>query len=326
MEKHHPDIIPEKFDSPLVTVICLSYNHQQYVKEAITSVLRQDYPNIELIVVDDASTDESAKEIEDIINSHPEISFIKLQENLGNCKAFNLGLSRAKGAFIIDLAADDVLLPNRVSSGVEALEAAGPEYGVNFTDAALIDKDSAIMSYHYKRDKRGNLISSIPQGDVYREILSRYFICPPTMMARKEVFDQLNGYDESLAYEDFDFFVRSSRNFKYCYTDKVLVHKRVLAGSLSSEQYKPGSRQLLSTFKICSKAFDLNKTREEHLALKKRIKYEMRQAILNNNYTVAAKFLNLYNKYQPNPYYKTLMSFLIRLKPNLSGLQTLLKS
>ncbi|CAN5132939.1 glycosyltransferase [soil metagenome] len=304
--------------TPVVTVICLCYNQQDYVKEAICSVLNQDYKNIELMVVDDASTDHSPDEILKVIKDHPEISFIQLEKNVGNCRAFNTALFRAKGSFIIDLAADDVLLPERISTGVVALEAAGPDFGVNFTDAALIDENSIIIGYHYRRDTKGKLLDSLPQGDVYQEILSRYFICPPTMMARKEVFEQLNGYDESLAYEDFDFFVRSSRNFNYCYTDKVLVQKRILADSLSSKQYKPESQQLLSTYLICSKAFELNRSKEEHLALQKRIRYELRQAILSNNYKIATKFLSLYKKINPGFLYLTLMKILIFLKPNLS--------
>ena len=310
---------PPKNSLPLVvTVVCLCYNHQQYVQEAISSVLNQDYKNIEIIVVDDASTDDSVGEIEKAIEDHPKINFIKLEKNCGNCRAFNIGLSRAKGDFIIDLAADDVLFPERISCGVEALVAAGPEYGVNFTDAVLIDKDSNIIGYHYKRDKNEILINSIPQGEIYQEILSRYFICPPTMMAKREVYDQLTGYDENLAYEDFDFLVRSSRHYKYCYTDKILVKKRILAGSLSSEQYKPESRQLISTFKVCQKAFELNKTWEEHRALQKRIRFEMKQAMLSNNYQVAVNFFKLYKKFKPNIWYKTLVSIVIYLKPNLS--------
>jgi hypothetical protein len=98
-------------------------------------------------------------------------------------------------------------------------------------------------------------------------------------MIRKAVFDNLGGYDESLAYEDFDFWVRSARLFDYSYTPEALVKNRILYNSLGNRQYKRGSKQLRSTLKVCEKAFDLNRTREEHDALKTRIHYELRQAI-----------------------------------------------
>lgn len=304
---------------PLVSIICLCYNQEKFVKEAIYSVLNQTYKQIELIVVDDASTDGSVNEILTVLKNYPEVQFIALKNNNGNCKAFNFALDKAKGEYIIDLAADDVLLPERVALGITAFQTHGPKYGVNFSDAAYIDADSKFIRYHYAREKNGSLKSKVPVEDVYKEVLSNYFICPPTFMAKKEVFDQLGGYDESLAYEDFDFFVRSSRKFKFCYTDKVLVQKRVLPASLSAKQYKPNSLQLLSTFHICEKAFILNKTKEEHLALKKRIRYELTQALISKNYPIAKKFLELYNQYPEGKSYVFLLlvNLLVLFKPNL---------
>ena len=99
------------------------------------------------------------------------------------------------------------------------------------------------------------------------------------MMMRRAVFEKLGGYDESLAYEDFDFWVRSSRYFKYCYSAEPLVKRRIVRSSLGQRQYSTGSKQLRSTLKVCEKAYSLNKTSEENDALKKRIRYEMRQAL-----------------------------------------------
>jgi glycosyltransferase involved in cell wall biosynthesis len=304
---------------PLVSIICLCYNHEKYVKEAIFSVLNQSYTNIELIVVDDASYDESVPVILDLIKNLPQVKFIALKNNIGNCKAFNFALEKANGAFIIDLAADDILLSERVAQGVAAFQEKGLTYGVNFSDAAYIDANSKLIRYHYAREKDGRLKSKVAVEDVYKEILKNYYICPPTFMARKEVFDQIGGYDESLAYEDFDFLVRSSRKFKFCYTDKVLVQKRILPNSLSTRQYKPGSAQLLSTYHVCEKAFILNRTKEEHLALKKRIRYELTQALISKNYKIAKKFLELYNQGSAGKNYIFLffVNLLVLFKPNL---------
>lgn len=260
---------------PLVSVICLCYNHEQFVEEAIQSVISQTYPNIQLVIVDDHSLDRSAEKIRGMLKRVPSAEFIALPNNLGNCRAFNKGLDRAKGEFIIDLAADDVLMPQRVEKGVRALQSAGDRVGLNFTDAELINEKGETLGFHSDRFPH----ASIPQGDIYCEILTRYFINSPTMMIRKAVFEKLGGYDESLAYEDFDLWVRSSRDFEYCYTPEALIRRRVLGTSLGRKQYSFGTLQLRSTLKVCEKARFLNRSAKEHAALKKRIRYEIRQAL-----------------------------------------------
>lgn len=84
---------------PLVSIICLCHNQKDYVQAAIRSVLSQTYSNLELIVVDDASTDGSVEVIEKVIQGHGDISFLKLDENIGNCRAFNRGFHVSKGKY-----------------------------------------------------------------------------------------------------------------------------------------------------------------------------------------------------------------------------------
>src|SRR5688500_9747171 len=110
---------------PRVTIICLCYNQARFIREAILSVLSQTYFEIQFVVVDDASTDNSVSVIKECVALYPQINFIPLSKNSGNCKAFNLALLEAEGEFVIDLAADDVLLPDRVTCGVTALNKAG---------------------------------------------------------------------------------------------------------------------------------------------------------------------------------------------------------
>lgn len=280
-------------DSPLVSVICLCYNHAPYLRESVESVLFQDYHPVELIVVDDCSTDNSREIISRLAEEHQGIRTIFSRENSGNCRAFNTAFRESRGKYIIDLAADDVLIPGRIRRGVECLENAGETFGVHFTDAEYIDEKSAFLRYHYKRDRLGKLLEMVPQGDIYRDLLTRYFICAPSMMMRRSMLEELDGYDENLAYEDFDFWVRSSRNYKYCFTEEPLVKKRVLQGSLSSRQYVPGSPILASTYNVCLKAEKLNRNRQEHHALARRAAYEGRQAIFSGNFALAIKFLLL---------------------------------
>jgi hypothetical protein len=110
------------------------------------------------------------------------------------------------------------------------------------------------------------------------------------MMIRKSVFTQLGGYDENLTYEDFDFWIRSGKITKYCYTDKILVKKRVLENSLSSNQYKQNSNMLSSTYQVCLKAEELNESESETKALCQRSKFEFRKAFFSWNFREAYGF------------------------------------
>ncbi len=299
---------------PLVTVICLCYNHAPYIHASVQSVIDQSYDNIEIIIVDDGSTDDSAMKIQEIVTQNPQIKYRMLQSNVGNCAAFNKGLSIANGRYIIDLAADDMLHTQRIKRGVESLENEPDDTAINFCDAQYIDPSSNFIRPHYKRNGNGALLKPVPEGDIYAHLLRRYFICAPTLMSRKVVFDTLNGYDEALAYEDFDFLVRSSRKFRFTYTDEVLVSKRILPGSLSTRQYKKESAQLYSTYLICEKAYELNENELEDKALLARVSYELRQAIRSANYEVASQFLSLFKRLKGDIFRYHMFKILIEWK------------
>lgn len=282
---------------PLVSLICLSYNHRPYIKEALDSVLNQSYKNIEVIVIDDASPDGSAEEIRKYLHPFPQIKFIALTENIGNCKAFNIGFKESKGKYVIDFAMDDVLLPERIEKQVGVFEKLPESFGVVFSDVGFIDKESKPIGAHYKRDRNGKLLEKVPQGDVYRELLERYFISPPSMMVKREVLEKLGGYDETLAYEDFDFWVRSSRLYQYLFIDEIQTLKRILPNSHGSKfNQKRQHFMLESTLKVCEKAFQLNRSKEENKALAKRIRFHSRQALFTENYSLVKDFYHLLEK------------------------------
>lgn len=276
-------------ERPLVSVICLCHNQERFVEEAIQSVLNQTYSNVQLIVVDDASADNSVNIIKSVIQGHPNIHFLPLAENLGNCKAFNQGLALATGSFILDLAADDVLLPNRIEKGVGVLRERGHRYGVHFSDAEIVDEQGTHLYNHSDRFPH----SGIPQGDIYREVIRRYFICPPTVMFSKQVADVLGGYGETLSYEDFDFWIRSSRAFDYAYSPEILVKRRISEKSLGAKQFTFFSKHSASTYKVCEKIFRLNNNRAEQQALQQRILYEIRLNLKLLNVGIVLKFFFL---------------------------------
>lgn len=274
---------------PWVTVICVCYNHARFVTEALDSVINQTYPHVELIVIDDGSTDGSGKVIKRWMANHPDSTLILNGKNLGYCKTFNKAYPLAKGKFIIDLSADDLLMPNRIEDGVSLLEKAGEDYGVTFSDAQYMDENGNAIRLHSERFRH----ETIPGGDVYKEVIQRYFICSPTMMFRKSVLDSLKGYDEALAFEDFDFWVRASRNFKFIYSPSVLVKKRVLSTSMSAKQFERSNPQRWSTLEVCKKIKELNRSQEEVDALKRRLFYEIGVSLKSIDFTLAFSFWKL---------------------------------
>ena len=296
-----------------VTIICTCYNQQSFVKECLESVVNQTHSNIQLIVIDNGSSDNSRREIQRFVNLHPEIVFIPNINNAGLCAAFNQGLGMARGKYVIDLSADDVLLPNRVEKQVEAFEKLPPNYGVVFSNSAYIDEKGKHIGYHYALNRYHKASSKIPSGNVYKEILRRYFICTPTIMMRKSVLMRLGGYDESLSYEDFDFFVRSASSYQYHYIDEVLTNKRVVSGSLGSEFYAIGNSMLSSSWVVCNKAYDLNHSQEEYDILANRIRAFIRKCFVAQDSETAQKFKKLLS-YIENPGWKTdLLVWLCRL-------------
>lgn len=277
---------------PLVTVICLCYNHERFVLEALESAAKQTHKQTQLIVVDDASSDGSKKIITEFVRTHPGVKFISHEVNLGICKAFNSGLAQARGDYVIDFSADDVFLPDRVEAGVSEFNKFDDSYGVQFGDAIMIDEAGQPHGHHSDRFPAATL----PQDDVYEQVIRRYFVNGPSTMVRKRVLDEMGGYDEALAYEDFDFWIRSSRHYRYFYIPKALVKHRIVRGGLHEKQFKTGSAHAWTTLAVCRKILALNRTRAEQAALTSRIVYELKQSILIANFGLALQYLLLWKE------------------------------
>ena len=281
---------------PLVSVICLCYNHQRFVQQAVESVVNQSYANMEIILVDDSSTDDSATVIRQLLLKYPTIKGLLLETNLGNCAAFNRGWALASGNFVIDFATDDLMMPARIEKQVNHFLSLDDSYGVVFTDAEYIDENGRFIRRHFDHLFRKKLIRRVPEGEIFRNVLASYFIAAPTMMIRSTVMKELGGYDETLSYEDFDFWIRSSRICQYSFLDEILTSIRKVKGSMSTTLYRVGDKQLLSTYHVCEKALRLSGTKEDHNALAQRVRYELRHSVLSGNRVEAGLFYGLLTK------------------------------
>lgn len=288
--------------APKVSVICLCYNQSRFVREALDAVLHQSYANIEIIIVDDASTDNSQEVIRQWMNDRGEVPFIDLKQNVGNTTAFNQGLHLATGQYVIDLACDDVLCVDRVRTQVNYFERQPKNVGVIYSDVQYIAESGELLPTHFSDSDREAYV-----GNVFEKLIDTYFIPPPSMMIRKDVFSELNGYDENLAYEDFDFWIRSSRHWDYQYQSDILTKVRKTRHSHSTHYGEKYDLQLKSTVIICRKIHSLINSPGEREALVNRLKYEMRHAFLYGQKEELMAFGDILNELGANsPYYRLL--------------------
>lgn len=284
-------------DNPLVTIICLCYNQEDYVMDSLFSVINQDYPSVELIIVDDCSTDNSQSVIKKWLVNFPKIQFIANETNLGSTKSFNKALKKAKGEYIIDLAADDMLLPYCVTSQINTFKKTTfKNIGIVYGNVEMITKNGEFESYYFPIDSFKKVISPRITGDIYKSVLSGGdSICSVSAMIKKSVFDHLNGYDEALAYEDLDFWIRASRIYDFDFIDEILIQKRIVENSLGTHFFKKNDARAKkinqSTYLILKKAITLNKTKEENQAVLKRIHFEMILAYETSNFALVLKYI-----------------------------------
>ena len=282
---------------PLVSIICTSYNHGQFIEEALDSVLHQNYPYIQLIVVDNGSEDDSVGRIKDWMErrSFRDIRAIFHDKAINYCKAFNQALDLSTGKYVIDLSGDDVLLEGHVKTSVDALEQSG--LGVCFSNAYLEKKRRRSLRVFYPIDGRGQILEEIPAGDVYEVVIRRALICTPTMVFSAELLKQEGGYDEGLAFEDFDIIIRMARRYHFVFSPHIGVTKRILKTSFSAGQYRLRTSAMLpSTLKVCEKIAKINRTEQEGRSLRFRVMFEAKHALLSANFDVADRFLELANR------------------------------
>lgn len=286
---------------PWVTVICLCYNQQDYVLETLNSVLAQSYKNIEIIIVDDFSTDNSVKVIERWLIKNPNVLFIKNDRNLGNTKSFNLAVHKSKGSFLIDLACDDLLFENTVKSQISNILQTDLDHtAFIYANAINIDQKGDFISYFFPVDSNKKVLKKRNSGNIYSEILAGgSSICSVTALHNRKVFEKLDGYDETLFYEDLDYWIRASRTYKIYYTDEIWVKKRYLKNSLGASFAKKdlfAHKLSISTYYILKKALKLNQSKTEDTALLKRIHYELHQNTKKGEYLLLIKLLLLKTK------------------------------
>jgi glycosyltransferase involved in cell wall biosynthesis len=220
-------------DFPLVSVTTCSYNNSAYIIDTLNSIRDQTYPNIELIIVDDFSTDNSVQLIEDWLkNYNGKYRFIKNEKNLAGGEPYNIALSHATGKYYSVVDTDDVLMPEKITRQVSILEAADKSIGAVYSDAYLIDTKGEPLDGSFIPKHRQ--FSTVPSGDIYNELLKGNFIPLMSLLIRRDILKEIGGYDESLIYGDFDLWLRIAAKYQFLFSDYVSGKYRIRPGSLTN--------------------------------------------------------------------------------------------
>jgi len=217
-----------------VSVIIPAYNCGIYLDEAVKSVLNQSYKNIEILVIDDGSSDDTPRVMKKYL-SDPRFKYIRKPERKGTASARNTGITAASGDFITYLDADDVFLKNKVARQVEFLEKR-KEPCVSYTNEIYFENRSGreIISDRFRFS-----------GDVLYYLKRSNFITICAVMARSSVFKE-NRFDEDLrvmGHEDWELFLRLAlKGFRFHYMDEPLVKIRIRPGSTTASDNMDNSR------------------------------------------------------------------------------------
>lgn len=230
---------------PLVSVIIPVYNHSRYVEYCLNSVRDQGYRNIEILVMDDGSTDDSFEVVCNWCKLNKNSSLVIAayqQENSGVTKSLNTLLQKATGKYILPIASDDAVLPGGVASRVDELEAA-PELDAVIGDCEVIDASNNIVSgsglFNYKSYSR---FCFSQRNLMAREMAIRWQLPGPVLFARKSAYfgGSLGQYHEELVLEDRDLYLKLLATEKLGFVDRVVAQYRVHGenASLTASEHK----------------------------------------------------------------------------------------
>lgn len=209
---------------PLFSVIIPLYNKEAYIQQTVESVLQQSFSDFELLIVNDASTDESVSVVSQI--SDPRIQLIENPKNVGLSATRNHGISKASGDIIALLDADDVWLPNFLETIQELYN--------SFPEASLFGTDyTEVYASHENLIPKKNIDSSL-QGtsflvaDFFEASLFQPIFCQSSLAFKKKICTEYEVFDSSITFaEDIDFYIKYGTKYRVAYSYQALAEVRL---------------------------------------------------------------------------------------------------
>ncbi|WP_416327772.1 glycosyltransferase family 2 protein [[Eubacterium] hominis] len=209
----------------LVSIIMPTYNRANLIERAIDSILNQTYSNIELIIVDDCSTDET----KEIIGKYSDerLLYFKLLKNSGANAARNLGIQKSRGEFITFQDSDDVSMLDRIEKEVKYIKR-------KRCDWVFCSFCSVLKNDKIKKQK----IIIEDDSDIYQKLLNGNFITTQAVLCKKEILEKIKFDDTLPRFQDWDLFIRISKEFNGSYLNEILVKMFPQEDSISANNSK----------------------------------------------------------------------------------------
>jgi glycosyltransferase involved in cell wall biosynthesis len=257
--------------NPLVSTIIPTYNRAHVICEAVESVLAQTYPNIEIIIVDDGSKDDTLERLKCYGNKISVVS----QSNAGPAAARNRGIAAARGDLIAFLDSDDIWLPSKIERQVTLLHRAGPSVPCCLCNILMKWNSGDRASFDLARLK-----PSAEEGvwlnpdDV---LATRFVLFNQGIMIRREVLEKIGVFDESIRYlEDVEFPLRLSLEGPWAFIETPLV---VWRESMTNSVYKNSLRDELCTRECMIKVLEIHLARVEKASRESRLRRSVRSEL-----------------------------------------------
>lgn len=217
---------------PLVSIAIPAYNHAAFIEECLASVCAQTYPNLELVLIDDGSRDDTLAKAEAFLAQHPQRFqriVLQRQENQGVSATSNACIAACQGEWVHLLGSDDRLYPDKVAKIQAAIaEWQCPELALVHSDADYIDEHSQAT----RRKRQPARPNPGPDFHAYRWLfLGEHWIFNPSIALKREAMLAVGGFDPALALEDLDCWLRLSAGHAIAYLPETLASYRKHPGN-----------------------------------------------------------------------------------------------
>jgi Glycosyl transferase family 2 len=218
-------------DNPLVSVVIPAFNAANTIQETLASVSRQTYENLDIIVVDDGSTDDTGAIVQRHCRSDPRVRVIR-KSNGGVASARNAGIQSSKGTFVALIDADDLWHPTKIAKQMEMLLAGGAEMALVYSPFRVIDVNGKVLTSSRKFGANGWVL--------YRHFHINFIGNGSSILVRKAVLEELGGYDPRLreagaeGCEDLLLQLRIAARYRFGEVPEYLVGYRRHPASMSS--------------------------------------------------------------------------------------------
>lgn len=265
-----PSPPPDSREPPIATIVVACYNHDRFLRRALESAFGQDFPSFEVIITDDASTDNSQDTIRRLLAENQWTArTIMHDRNKGLCTTFNEALELVRSPFVAFISADDWADPSRLRRQIAVLESQ-PDAPFIYGSVILVD-DADNRTETQWRDIHGKDWPGEALSDPYRALLMRNFIPAASALSRTDALREVGGFDETLPYEDWDMWLRLTRSNAPAFHDEPLVYYRIHEDSLwrllSTTDHR--ADRWLTAARIYRKHVDSGNKAHSELAFKK---------------------------------------------------------